>query len=76
MKSREKKLFALFIIFGAIAFVTAALPEFGLDYFSGYDGLGRGILIALFITFPSGLLALLFLFLWLAERYRQKHSDI
>lgn len=76
MPTREKKLLLLFIAFGAIAFITAALPEFGLDYFSGYDGLGRGIFIALFITFPAGLLALLFLFLWLAERYRRKHSDI
>jgi hypothetical protein len=76
MKTREKKLFLLFIIFGAIAFITASLPELGLDYFSGYDGLGRGIFIALFVTFPAGLLALLFLFLWLAERYRRKHSDI
>lgn len=75
MQSREKKLFSLFIAFGAITFISAALPELGLDYFSGYDGLGRGIFIILLITFPSALLSLLFLLSWLAEAYKRKYGD-
>lgn len=75
MSTKEKRLLVLFVVFGLVSLASAALPELGGESFEGYDGLGRGIFIALFITIPTAILAMLFLFLFIAEKYRSKHPD-
>lgn len=74
MQVAFKRQLLFFLLFTVISLTSGALPELGGDYFSGYDGLGRGIYLAIFVTIPSAIIASIFLIQATITLYRQKHK--
>jgi hypothetical protein len=73
MLGNAKKPLIICIVFSLITVVSAAIPELGGSYFSGYDGLGRGVMLVLFVTIPAGIIAFWFLISFIAAMYKSKH---
>lgn len=67
-----KKQLKFCLVFSLIAIISAAIPELGGSYFSGYDGLGRGVMLAFFVTLPAGIIAFWFLVIFIYEMYRNQ----